>query len=174
MAVNMELLLQAGMLDDIPVALVKQLAHFTQQMQAEKSPISRSGQLVAEALEKHADWLALQDISEPIPRPNHIPLHKNSINFKSSPSGPSKRVNRQGNSGSPHQSPSTQPLRVIHRPSSNDDIFTMDDADVPPAFLADNLHLPVPKPSANPVWKAASTPRSVKCFYQLFALLIGV
>ncbi|KAG5646993.1 hypothetical protein DXG03_001717 [Asterophora parasitica] len=152
-AANMELFLESGMLDDIPTFLVKQLAQFTRIKQAEKFPMSRSGELIHEALAKHADWLALQDIPGPIVRPNHPPQ----ISRRES-QGTLKQTPRGGpNSGSPHPSPSVRPQRVIRRRPSNDDIFTMDDADVP--HIQETIAPVTPTKVPAPVWKAASTPR---------------
>ncbi|KAF8071818.1 hypothetical protein FPV67DRAFT_1482821 [Lyophyllum atratum] len=161
--VNMELFLETGMLDDIPVALVKQLAQFARQKQTEKSPVSRSEQLVQAALTQHADWLALQDIPAPISRSNRAISRKESATLKLTP--------RAGPSGSPHHSPSIRPDRAIRRPPSNDDIFAMDEADVPPSLIPDHSQNPLlvagaqnitasaAHVSPTPVWKAASTPR---------------
>jgi hypothetical protein len=71
MTANMESLLESRMLDDMPYALVKQLAKFARQQQLEKSPFSRSGVFVEKAMEKHAEWLKLQDIPEPIVASHH-------------------------------------------------------------------------------------------------------
>ncbi|KAF5382168.1 hypothetical protein D9615_004464 [Tricholomella constricta] len=156
--VNMELFLETGMLDDIPESLVKQLAFFARNKQAEKSPISRSDRLINEALTKHADWLALQDIPVPIARSSHTISRKESAALGLTPRG--------GSSGPPHQSPSIRPHRVIRRPPSNDDIFAMDDGDVPLSLIADHSQAmdPLAKPQSTtpvptPAWKAASTPR---------------
>ncbi|RDB25530.1 BTB/POZ domain-containing protein 1 [Hypsizygus marmoreus] len=165
-AVNMELFLDSGMLDDIPISLVKELAQFIRAKQEEKSPISRSGRLTNEAMEKHADWLALQDIPTTIPRSNHVALRKGSANLQLSPSN--KKTPRLGPSSSPHPSPSIRPQRVIRRPPSGDDIFAMDDADVPVSLSTEQLpqaSLSLPKTqnigvvSSSPVWKAPSIPR---------------
>jgi hypothetical protein len=64
----METFLESRLLGDIPYPLVKQLSKFIQQHQIEKSPFSRGSAFVDEALQKHTEWLALQDIPETIPR----------------------------------------------------------------------------------------------------------
>jgi hypothetical protein len=150
--VNMELFLTTGMLNDISIHLVKDLARFARQKQAEKSPVSRSNRLAVQALEVHADWLALQDIPHVVPRSN-APSRKDSRHFKSSSSGPNKLTVSAGTSESPHHSPNVQ---------SNEDIFTMDDADMVPSVILTPLPTsPTPATHASPVWKAPSMPRYV-------------
>jgi inhibitor of Bruton tyrosine kinase len=76
MAVNMETLLESQMLDDLTPDLVDQLGCFIRRQQTGKSPISRSNVLVNKAMANHADWLALQDIPQPIVRSNRHGFHK--------------------------------------------------------------------------------------------------
>lgn len=160
-AVNMELFLETGMLEDMPPDLIKQLALFAGQKQLEKSPISRSSVVVNMALEKHADWLALQDFPVPLGRRSQGISRKESASLKS---------NQAGLSNSPKQSPNKQPH--LRRPPSNDDIFLMDEADtLPPRAMEQPLPLTSSADSANtqspgpatptpiPVWKTASVPR---------------
>ncbi|KAG5636401.1 hypothetical protein H0H81_008175 [Sphagnurus paluster] len=136
-AVNMELFLETGMLDDIPIALVKQLAQFVRAKQAEKATVSRSNELINNALGKHAEWLAEQDIPAPYSRVNGASISRKTSSAKLKTLGPSMH---------PH------PQRAIRRPPSNDDIFAMDDeSNSSPAAKQ-------PRPAA-PVWKAPSTPR---------------
>ncbi|GLB40300.1 putative regulator of chromosome condensation (RCC1) repeat [Lyophyllum shimeji] len=161
--VNMELFLEAGMLEDIPISLVRQLARFAGKKQAEKSPVSRSDRLIDAALTKHGDWLALQDIPTPIVRSHQAISRKESATLKLTPIA--------GPSGSPRLSPSIRPDRSIRRPPSSDDIFAMDDADMPPSLIADHSQDPsslkkppsaapsLPATPASSVWKAASIPR---------------
>ncbi|KAG6857373.1 hypothetical protein H0H87_004733 [Tephrocybe sp. NHM501043] len=157
--VNMELFLETGILDDIPSYLIKQLAQFARQKQVEKSPISRSDLLVEMALEKHKDWLELQDFPVPLGRQSQGISRKESATLKMSRTGPNS---------SPQQSPSTHPQ--LRRPASNDDIFAMDEA--LPSRIVDQSRPPLsaanPLSSAEaasstsnptPVWKAASNPR---------------
>lgn len=151
--VNMELFLTTGMLDDIPTHLVKHLAQFVRQKQAEKSPVSRSNCLALEAMVAHADWLALQDIPHPIPRAN-VSSRKRSFHFKSSPTGPSPLLPRPVIGDIPHYNPSTRPQGAIRRPQSSEDMFVMDDTDM----VLSSIN-PAPRP---PVWKAPSKPRYVK------------
>lgn len=164
MTVNMELFLDGGMLDDIPLPLVEQLSRFAQQKQVEKSSISRSNILAQRALVLHAEWLALQDIPSTIPRSTHLPSRKSLTTIKLSPPGPCRRAPRLPLS--PPQSPSIQPERTIRRPPSGDDIFMMDDADAFPSLSLDQPQLTTPNwkssntvANQSPIWKAPSVPR---------------
>lgn len=167
MTVNMELFLDGGMLDDIPLPLVEQLSRFAQQKQVEKSSISRSNILAQRALVLHAEWLALQDIPSTIPRSTHLPSRKSLTTIKLSPPGPCRRAPRLPLS--PPQSPSIQPERTIRRPPSGDDIFMMDDADAFPSLSLDQPQLTTPNwkssntvANQSPIWKAPSVPRYVE------------
>ncbi|KAI0291504.1 hypothetical protein B0F90DRAFT_1823827 [Multifurca ochricompacta] len=150
-AVNMETLLEARLLDDLPPRLIKQLAGAVRGHQAAKSPFARSQQpvnLVA-AVNKHSNWLAMQDIPFPIVRsqPN--------LQSKSSP-----RVTRKP---SLPTSPGSKPT-LLHTPplliNASEDLFSMDEAFVPPL----NLDQSTPAeefghtPKAGP-WKGKSTPK---------------
>jgi len=163
----MELFLDSGMLDDIPVALIEQLSQFAQQKQIEKSSISRSNVLTRRALETHTEWLALQDIPQTILRSTHLPSRKPSINVKSSPPRPSRRTLQPPTS--PQPSPNIQPQQVLRRHPSGDDIFAMDDPDVPSSLSLDQpQHTTRNSKSSNAVanpssiWKAPSVPRCVR------------
>ena len=68
MACNMETLLESHMLEDLQFSLVKRLATYVRSLQSIKQPYTRSNELVDKAMEKHADWLALQDFPTPIVR----------------------------------------------------------------------------------------------------------
>ncbi|KAJ7632971.1 hypothetical protein FB45DRAFT_914037 [Roridomyces roridus] len=138
MIANMETLLESRMLDDLAPALVKQLSRFLVQRQTDKSPKARSSFLFDRAMAIHGDWLALQDIPEPIIPSSRFPTRRET---DSSPKH--KRSRGPSLCNSPVIAP---------QPSSNtiDDIFEMDD-DSRPA-------LDVSAPST-PVWKASSAPR---------------
>lgn len=163
LTVNMELFLDGGMLDDIPIALVEQLSRFAQRQQVEKSSISRSNILAQKALESHAEWLALQDIPSVILRSTHLPTRKSFTNVKSSPPGPNRRTPRPPTS--PPQSPSIRPEKGIRRPPSDDDIFVMDDTDAFPLLTLDQSPTTQNSKTSNAatgssfIWKAPSMPR---------------
>ncbi|KDQ06630.1 hypothetical protein BOTBODRAFT_245013 [Botryobasidium botryosum FD-172 SS1] len=68
MAKNMECLLECRLLDGAASGMIKQLSEYVRVQQAEKHPISRSNTLGEQALRNNAEWLALQDIPQPIIR----------------------------------------------------------------------------------------------------------
>lgn len=164
MTANMESLLESRMLDDMPYALVKQLAKFARQQQLEKSPFSRSGVSVEKAMEKHAEWLKLQDIPEPLAASHHHhktgPRKEAAVSrVKLSPpgSGSSKK------SVEPIERPNpATPQRTLRRPPSGDDVFIMDEPESPRAeSMPLTPQAPPPPPTLPPVWKAATVPRYV-------------
>lgn len=140
MARNMETLLESRMLDDLSTALIKQLSMFVRARQAEKLPFTRSGQLIAEALKKHAAWLELQDIPQPIVRTAaRGPLGRSP---KLSPVNLGKLARRM--SGARLPSPASPTINYQAAPSAAggasgagaDEIFVMDDETIPPLDLA--------------------------------------
>jgi inhibitor of Bruton tyrosine kinase len=159
-AANMETFLESRMLDDMPAHLIEQLAQYICRKQTEKSPVQRSNQLVATAMKNQSEWLALQDIPQPIIRASKAELKHSP---KLSPSNPSRRLrHRPSTIGSPLDSPA---IRAQTTPLG-DDIFTMDEPDLlphlsleqtsPPSASADTVSIPVT------AWKSSSTvPRCV-------------
>ncbi len=144
LAVNMESLLESRMLDHLHPAVIKQFANFVSRMQAAKSPTIRNNVLGRLALDKHADWLALQDFPAPIVRSakelrrrDSMKLSPPSPTAKSRPPRPVKATSF----GSPILSPQ----------ALNDDIFSMDEEEGVPL---QNLY-------RSPPWKAPSAPRYV-------------
>ncbi|KAF7295284.1 hypothetical protein MIND_01067600 [Mycena indigotica] len=135
-AENLETFLECSMLNDLTPSLIKQLSHFVSRRQIEKSPKARTNFVIERAMTLHGDWLALQDIAEP------IPLSTKGAGRKppSSPElGPKRR--RSGIL-------SNSAVMVPQAPSTAmDEIFEIDDAEVAP-----------PKHPA-PVWKASSVPK---------------
>jgi inhibitor of Bruton tyrosine kinase len=130
MVVNMETLLENHMLDDLHPALIRQLSQATREEQARKSPYARSTQMLDQAMALHADWLALQDIPQPILRTSYrASLSKDSV--KLSPPGPSKKSKQ---SDSPIPSPMIMPLSKPLQTVGAEDIFVMDD-DIPSSSL---------------------------------------
>ena len=158
MTANMESLLESRMLDDMPYALVKQLAKFARQQQLEKSPFSRSGLFIEKAMEKHAEWLKLQDVPEPI-----VAFHKTGprketavSRVKLSPPGSGSNKKTVESIERPN---SATPQRTLRRPPSGDDVFIMDEPESPGA---ESMPLtPQAPPTSPPVWKAATVPRYV-------------
>ncbi|KAH9935996.1 uncharacterized protein BXZ73DRAFT_89477 [Epithele typhae] len=98
MSINMEVFLANHMLDDLTSDLVKQLSAF-------KYPITRSTHIVDKAMETWGNWLALQDIPQPI----------------LSPPGTGKRQTRRSDASAPN-SPILRPTF-----STRPQMFMMDD-----------------------------------------------
>ncbi|KAI9453100.1 hypothetical protein BJY52DRAFT_1290801 [Lactarius psammicola] len=148
MSVNMETLLEARLLDDLPPRLVRQLASAVRGYQAAKSPFSRMQLPVnlAAAVHAHHDWLAEQDIPGPIVRSQPRSQLKLSPKASRKPSLPTSL-------GSKPTLPRTPLLS-----NTGEDLFAMDEALVPPLNLeatasTDELG---DTPKAGP-WKGKST-----------------
>ena len=181
----METFLESCILDEIPHTLVKQLAKFVSAKQTEKSSFSRSDAFVNEMMKKYAEWLAEQDVPEPIIRTNTlmIPharasaglslLKKGGSMENVSPSmlgrmKPSITVASPSTERTARQ-PITTPQHVLRRPPLEDDVFIMDEMDTthlpstdastlpPAASSATTMPIPVPVPA----WKASGSTRSV-------------
>ncbi|KAF7431199.1 hypothetical protein PC9H_006920 [Pleurotus ostreatus] len=148
MAVNMETLLEGGVLDGLSPDLVQQLGQFIRIKQAEKLPITKSGTLVDNAMKEYKDWLALQDIPVPIiarnANPNRVITRRASA--KLSPPIPTKLPPLS-------RTPSSSNILSVPpqhcTPAQVDDIFSMDEAEEPVK----------PSGPSTPVWKARSVPR---------------
>ncbi|KIJ65354.1 hypothetical protein HYDPIDRAFT_181161 [Hydnomerulius pinastri MD-312] len=165
MAANLEMLLESRILDELDPRVARKLAEHTRSEQAEKSPVSRSDKLAREAIEKHKDWLALQDIPGPfVPNPKALHAHRDSP--KMSPPGSARKSGRplklSSPAGSPLLRPTSAPRPMLHPGPSGDELFAMD-AEVIPTL---ELHATQPPPldvSSKPmlVWKKnPSTPRT--------------
>src|ERR1700734_3021034 len=82
MATNMETLLEGRMLDDLTPNLIKQLTEFVRKQQAEKFAVTRSPKIFDRAVQNYGEWLALQDIPQPVIRaakpgaPKEYPKHR--------------------------------------------------------------------------------------------------
>ena len=178
----MESFLEGCILDEIPHTLVKQLAKFVRAKQMEKSSFSRSDAFVNEMMEKHAEWLAEQDVPEPIVRKNasmmshprasagSSSLKKGISMEKISPSmlgrmKPSIAVASPSAEPTVHQPITTQ--HVFRRPHLEDDVFIMDEMDtthlpgtdvgslLPASSSATTMPISVPVPA----WKASGSTR---------------
>ncbi|KAH7923696.1 hypothetical protein BV22DRAFT_1036046 [Leucogyrophana mollusca] len=166
MAANLEVLLEGKMLDDLAPPLIKQLSEYVRTSQAHKSPVSRSNKLAKEALERHREWLALQDIPQPFVPTSTGKAHTNKESSpRLSPPSRRKRLPSLGNTPmvSPVLRPQPSPRMLSSREPSGDDIFIMDDADAVPALELTKSEAAVvenaPKPAA--VWKrTSSAPRT--------------
>lgn len=136
LAINMEVFLEGRMLEDLAPDLIKQLSAFVRAEQAKKYPLSRSTRIVDKAMETWGDWLALQDIPQPIVPSFRPRAFKDSP--KLSPPGPTKRGNRQSNVSVPN-SPLLRPT-FSSRPAAtgipDDEVFMMDEPEAPVAGTA--------------------------------------
>ena len=161
MTANMESLLESRMLDDMPYALVKQLAKFARQQQLEKSPFSRSGLFIEKAMEKHAEWLKLQDVPEPIVAFHKTGPRKETAVSRVKLSPPGSGSNKKSVEPVERPNPAT-PQRTLRRPPSGDDVFIMDEPESPRAeSMPLILQALPPPPTSPPVWKTATVPRYV-------------
>lgn len=143
--VNMESMLESRMLDVLSPALIRQLSCFVRERQTDKSPVTRRNVLGKLAIERHAEWLSLQDFPSPIVRSNKQLTRRDSARPSTSSrvQPPSGRV-------------SSAALRSqgLSVPMA-DDIFTMDDIDS--VSIANSDHPNPPNPSAP--WKSTSVAR---------------
>ncbi|KAF7311367.1 hypothetical protein MKEN_01038600 [Mycena kentingensis (nom. inval.)] len=139
LAANMETLLESQMLSDLTPTLIKQLSAFVAKKQAEKSPKTRTGFIINRAMRAYGEWLALQDIPEPIAPSSRLPGRKVPLSPDSQP----KR--KPSFPSSPFIAPQASSTAI-------DDIFEIDvgEVDVSVAHT----------PKSAPVWKAASVPRA--------------
>lgn len=131
-------MLEGHMLDDLPTELVKQLSVFIRSEQLEKSPTLRSGKLVTKAIEEFKDWLALQDIPEPIERkPSEMGIRFESTaadSAKLSPPSPMRKSETRAYDRHP-DIPVRKPSNPRPVPQSSVDtvdmgVFVMDDGEV--------------------------------------------
>lgn len=120
---SMETMLESGLLDDMDSDVLLELCNTITEKQAFKLPIPRKQVLVTDAMEKHREWLALQDI--PVPRVRQVRKWKprSPIISPVDLMTPSKEVTRR-----PTPSPLCSPdLLPVAATSAIDDIFSMDD-----------------------------------------------
>ncbi|KAL1759711.1 hypothetical protein FB107DRAFT_204512 [Schizophyllum commune] len=145
-AVNMETFLESRMLDDLSPDLVTELATFARQKQVQRLRLDELDAQVARLMAAHADWLAMQDVAEPVIPSNQA--RKDSA--KMSPSASTKILRKP---------PSSPTLAQVQMSSAggNDDIFEMDDA-IPP-FNIGAPPPPTPPASSSRVWKTSNAPR---------------
>lgn len=174
----MESFLESRILDEIPYTLVKQLAKFVRAKQMEKSSFSRSDAFVNEMMEKYGDWLAEQDVPEPIIRTNAlmIPyargLLKKGISMEKISPSVSGRMKPSIAVASPSTEPTagqpiTTPQHRLRRLPLEDDVFVMDEmytthlpgnidvGSLPTASSSTTNAVPVP------AWKASGSTRLV-------------
>jgi inhibitor of Bruton tyrosine kinase len=123
-SVNLETLLESRMLDELTSDLVNELGVYIRKQQALKSPISRTNRLVDKAMERNADWLAIQDIPQPLVRTNRLATNIPPPNLPiSSPA----RISRNLSASSiPPKSPSNA-VKIDQSSTIAGDVFSMDD-----------------------------------------------
>lgn len=169
MAMNLECLLENRILEDMDMDLIAQLAKAIRVEQAKKLNVSRSNRLVDQAMKKHAEWLELQDIPQPIIRSSKAILAPKQ-SPRLSPTNPSV--------SKPLRTPRTPTMSIPESPvyapkrddTTSDDIFSMDDDSIPPLSLGSPTPTGIlsaavtkdtpPRGSQAPAWKAPSTPAS--------------
>jgi inhibitor of Bruton tyrosine kinase len=162
MAVNMETLLEARLLDDLSPWQIRQLASAVQGHQATKSPFSRLHLPVSLAafVDEHREWLAAQDIPLPIVR------SQSKAPPKISPKASRRPSQQQPVSPGTPSKPNIVVPRTPLLANTSEDLFCMDEALVPPLNL--NLDVAVnasadreelgSTPKVVGPWKAKSTP----------------
>ncbi|ORX33429.1 hypothetical protein BD324DRAFT_606179 [Kockovaella imperatae] len=62
---SMETMLESGLLDEMHEDVLLELSEVIAQKQARKLSVSRTGELVSEAMKRQKEWLAMQDIPAP-------------------------------------------------------------------------------------------------------------
>ena len=146
-AVNMQVFLESRMLEDLGSDLVKQLSTFVRSAQARKYPLSRSSRIVDKAMEVWGDWLALQDIPQPIVPTSRAGAFRDSP--KLSPPGASRRTTKRSDASAPN-SPMLRPTfsnRPVATGIPDDEMFMMDEAEAPTTSASAGVSAPgVPPP----------------------------
>ncbi|KAI0339735.1 hypothetical protein BDW22DRAFT_1486805 [Trametopsis cervina] len=165
----LETFLESHMLEDLPIDIVKQLSAFIRAKHAEKAPLSRSSRLVDTAMEKNADWLAEQDIPQPLIVRERPLIPKDA---KLSPPGP---IRREKVSTSPSSSPMIRPqisstrLNAVASNLTDGEMFIMDGIESVPRLSISQSQAEVasrgPKEQTTPGkaaagWKVPSAPRA--------------
>lgn len=168
---SMETMLESGLLDDMDDETLAELSKTIEQKQNKKLWVSRSQALVQNALAKHKDWLAQQDI--PVPRvrqpwrwkPREVPLIAKPIAASSKGKGKAPNNNARAPASAPAAgSPRMAPPSAD---SAADGIFQMDDDVASPPGAAASLSTPSRSRPVTPldlsaprtgavVWKSAA------------------
>lgn len=160
MAVNMETLLEARLLDDLSPWHIKQIATAVQGFQAAKSPFSRVQWPIelAAFVNKHREWLVMHDIPLPIVR--SLLKAPPRLSPKASRRPPQQPAS-PGTPGKPNIAIPRTPLLA----NTSEDLFCMDEALVPPLNLNPGVGVSASpdreelgnSPKVGP-WKAKSLP----------------
>ncbi|KAI0091451.1 hypothetical protein BDY19DRAFT_1030603 [Irpex rosettiformis] len=171
-AQSMETCLECHMLDDLPVDIIKQLAKFVRDLQADKSPLSRSNILVDAAMRRNAEWVELQDFPQLIV-PSLRGLEKQMQIGREARVSPPALARKDGVSGSPTVRPQVSFSRLNAGTASmgEDELFVMDGVEtqlsrkeLPPPSSRDEkekdaIQTAPSTPSKAGGWKVSSTPR---------------
>ncbi|KAJ7596734.1 hypothetical protein C8J56DRAFT_295810 [Mycena floridula] len=144
MLANLESLLESHILDSLSPGLVKQFSLFVIANQVAKSPVTRTNAIFERAMSTPgmSEWLALQDIPQPIIQSHRPSIRKESTRL--SPLDPTPVLPRRA----PVQSIPGVQAQVRPR-QSTEDIFSMDD--IQTSVTSETV------PST--IWKAAAAPR---------------
>lgn len=126
MTANLELLLESRILDDLDPRVARKLSEHARAKQTAQSPASRSNRLGLAALEKHKEWLALQDIPVTVIPSQKLWSGKDSPKM-SPPSSVKKAAGRPLMYYSPTMSPVLRSSVTLQQPPMGDEIFAMDD-----------------------------------------------
>ncbi|EJU03260.1 hypothetical protein DACRYDRAFT_115464 [Dacryopinax primogenitus] len=163
LAMNLESVMESRLLDDMPRDLLGKVGEYIRSLQAERSPVARSGILIEEAMKTNMDWSSMEDFPQPIQR---------SWKKMVKPSPKLSPINPL----SPRISPLIKPLmsppanKNTHFKSpplvipDDGGIFAMDEdvetSRIPPMSLdtpaSSQPASPLPIPNRAPVWKGKS------------------
>lgn len=117
---SMETMLESGLLDEMHEDVLQDLCAVIAKKQERKLPVSRTGLLVNQAVDKHRDWLAVQDL--PMPRVRAPFKWK----ARSPTILPTDRAHQARNGRQVNSSPTASP-EVGPSVGTNEDIFQMDE-----------------------------------------------
>lgn len=170
----MESLLESHALDDLPTSIVRGLANFVRVRQAEKLGVTRKGVLFNRAMKQWGNWLALQDIPQVIvpgrASANTTARERAKQSPRISPVAATTPVRRNRPSPTLGQAPESaagtssplmtqrftpplaaMPIHEDERPNAGglDDIFAMDQEEIPSLSLAVSASTPTPSTSTS-------------------------
>jgi hypothetical protein len=127
-AVNIECLLERRYLDDMAYHTMKELSAFVRDQQAMKLPHTRSGAWIATLMEKHKEWLKLQDFPTVVVRavpPGRQPKTSPKLS-PTSPTSP-KTPRRISSFNLPLTPQKVNTPKPSDKPTQYDGMFVMDE-----------------------------------------------